>query len=234
MTGIAILAFACTGNEQVQDSADSGAADCPADTVVGDTTLAPEIEPIVVLSDGTYVPVVDGDSIALHTPLQGGKVILAGALVSNIKLEDCARLRIGALLRDPSDPDERAVKNEERHVRYAPMPDRPGWAAPVAIDDERNMAPNLETCGFNAYPRDVADCDWILDIRLEDSATEEVLASVRRAITPVCPADDPGDPGVPAELEQALCDCQCDANYEAGRCDADDLEDYVPPEPVCE
>lgn len=232
LAAVAGLATGCVGADSVPP-AETG-SDCPADVVVGDTSLPPELEPIIILPDGTWDAVADGDTVALHTPLQGGKVILAGALVSNVLLQDCGRLRIGALLRDPTDPDERAVKNEERHVRYAPMADRPGWAAPVEINDERNMAPNLEACGFGAYPRDVANCQWILDVRLEDSATEDVLAEQRRSIIPTCPADDPGDPGVAQELEQALCECQCAANYEAGRCDESDLATYVPPDPVCE
>lgn len=201
---------------------------------VGERGAPIGMEPVAVLPDGSLVPIDDGDELPLHTPLQGGKVVLAGALLANVELVDCGRLRIGALLRDPTDPDERAVKNEERHVRYAEMPDRPGWAMPVLVSDERNMSPNLEACGFTAYPRDVDGCSWILEVRLEDTHTEEILASVRRDVVPVCPADDPGDPGVPRELEQVFCQCQCAADYQSGRCDLDDLDGFVDPAPACE
>jgi hypothetical protein len=227
------LLVACSGKDSETTTLGDTSPACATDEFVGDPEAAPTIEPIIVLPDASWVALSDGDSVDLHTPLQGGKVILAGALVSNVAL-DCGRLRVGALLRDPTDPDERVVKNEERHVRYAEMADRPGWAEPVVINDERNMAPNLEACGFTSYPRDVAGCAWIVEVRIEDSATEEVLASERRSVTPTCPTDDPGDPGVSEELEQALCECQCAAAYEAGRCDAADLPTWVAPDPVCE
>ncbi len=213
---------------------DSGLTDCPDAGFLGDPDSPPDLEIIAVQPDGSFVPILDGDEVGLHTPFQGGKVILAGALLTNVELVDCGRLRVGALLRDPTQPGEPAVYNEERHVRYEPMPDRPGWAVPRLINDERNMAPNLESCGLDPYPRDTDGCEWILEVRLEDSRTREILASERLRIMPICPEDDPGDTDVPPELELEQCTCQCAANYTGGRCDKADLPKWIDPPLDCE
>ncbi len=235
MRGIAAACLATMGCSEPSPAADAGADECgelPA--FVGSSVQPPDLEIIAVQPDGSFVPILDGDEVAIRTPLDGGKVMLVGALVTNVSLADCGRLRIGALLRDPTDPEERVAYNEERHVRYEPMADRPFWAMPMPIYDVRNMGPNLETCGFSPYPRDVDGCEWILELRLEDTRTEDILVSERVRVTPVCLEDDPGAPSVAPELELALCQCQCAANYEPGRCDTGSLPDWIDPPLDCE
>lgn len=212
-----------------------GGTTCPDASFLGDPELPPQVEPIAIQLDGTFVPIEDGDPIMLFTPLQGGQVILAGALLTNVALEDCGRLRIGALFRDPTDPLETAFKNAEATVRYRPMEGRPGWAEPILVNDRRNMAPNLEVCGFGAYPRDSDACEWILDVRFEDARTEDVLATERRRIVPTCPEDDPGEPeGIAPEIELENCQCQCTANYAKGRCTPESVAAWVDPSDQCE
>ena len=57
---------------------------------------------------------------------------------------------------------------------------------------------------------------------------------MRRTITVVCPEDDPGAPPVTSALELPLCQCQCAANDEAGRCDSADLPAWVDPPLTCD
>jgi hypothetical protein len=232
---LALLATASCGGTCEAERSDAGPADCADAGFVGDPGSPPDLEIIAIRPDGSFETVRDGGELDLFTPVQGGKVILAGALLTNVELSDCGRLRIGASLRDPTDPDERTAFNAEATVRYEPLSTRPGWAVPILVNDRRNMAPNLESCGFHPYARDTDGCAWILEVRLLDTRTEEIRIEERVNVTPICPEDDPGVPeGVPPELELELCTCQCAADYEKGRCDTDTLSEWIDPPLDCE
>jgi hypothetical protein len=111
---------------------------------------------------------------------------------------------------------------------YEEIPERPGWGAP-----QTTWGPGLDRGAMLWCPydtdRDMYGCEWTLDVTVEDGTGRS--AEKRVTVVPDCPVDDPGASYVPPEDEQAVCRCECAANYDSRDCN--DLDPYRDRAPVC-
>ncbi len=175
-------------------------AACPEDEpdacFIGDPALPAEIELVVMQVGGGFVPIVEGGSVPIMKPPQGGKVIAPGVLARN--LDGCG-LTINASLRDECTGKLLGV--EQRPINLRARAD--GWGEPQDPVQLSNYS-NLATCPRPIASRDVEDEPYLLAIKVTDKRGRVAERSVH--VVPVC-----------AEPENAVeCRCECDADYALG------------------
>jgi hypothetical protein len=150
-------------------------------------------------------PIVDGSSIALTYPPQGGHVLLVGAQMQNLATDT---IRIRGRLLDPTTMD--IVDEESRTVVV-----RPSAADPSIYEtdpDSYSEQSNIPACP-DVAPRAIDGQPYLLEITVQEiyvDAPRTVTAT--RTVIPTCPADGP---------DAALCACECAGNYVLGTCPAD-------------
>ena len=174
--------------------------DDPECVLIGDSDQALEIELIYRAADGTSRPLMDGGSIDLITPPQGGKVVLPGIRARNVF---ACSVTLNASLRDPC--NNRIIALEQRPVNLVAAGD--GWAVPAQPAELSDYA-NVPACPTAAASRDVDDEPFLLAVRFVDG--RDRVAEREITITPIC-----------AEaVSEAACRCECDHDYLLP-CDAD-------------
>jgi hypothetical protein len=149
----------------------------------------------VIALDPTYVshPVADGDTVSVLFPPQGGRVIFAGARVTN--LSPCVQLS-GAL----RDPVSNQVRFENRTVHLEPQAD--GWAA--SVDADISTFSNIPVCPNQWSSQDVFDQDYQLTLQVVDREERSVARTL--TVRPAC-----NEPGFADE-----CLCLCKQGYQLG------------------
>jgi hypothetical protein len=194
-------------------ASEAAVVDTVAETLVGDEGgESPDAGPLVVLPgafSSESVPLrmlQDGDSIDLVRPLQGGHVTFLAAQVKHTNAT-AATLRVR--LRRPETGF--IVAEEKRTVAMLPVPGE--------ID---TMQPDLRSRSQVAQPPLCPDYDAIdiegqpLDVEFEVTplyVDPPVTASARRRLVPRCSATPPNN--------EAVCHCECVANYTLGKCTPD-------------
>jgi hypothetical protein len=167
--------------------------DDPTCTFIGDPDLPLEIQVIYRAADGSSRLLVDGGTIDLVTPDQGGKVALPGVRARNV---DTCSVALNAALRDPC--NNRVIALEQRPVNLVAGDD--GWAVPKQPGELSDYA-NVPACPTAAATRDVDDEPFVLEVRLTDGRGR--IAMQTMTVTPVC-----------AEADSAeACRCECDVDY---------------------
>jgi hypothetical protein len=173
----------------------------------GNEDAGPEL-PALVMHPGMFVeedmpliPKHDGDDIEIQLALQGGQVIYVAGQLENLQ-GDIARIESKLI-----DPETMEVRVEDRRsIVMKPVPGEANlWQPDIR---SRSQVSHLVVCP-NDEPRSIVGEPWIIEITMSDldgprSVTESLT------ITPVC-RQPSGDP-------QELCTCQCEADYEPGKC----------------
>ena len=151
--------------------------------------------------DMPLVPLEDGDEVEIQLALQGGQVIYVAGQLENL---DDDIIRIESKLIDPDTGEVRA--EDERSIVMKPVEGEENLRQPDIRS--RSQVSHLVVCP-NDEPRNITDEPWELQVTMSDldgarSATESL------AVTPVCRQE--------AGERQDLCSCQCEADYEPGKC----------------
>lgn len=183
---------------------DAGPSPC-ATGFLGDPSKEPEIELRALTADGTDVPLVDGNDLAIILPPQGGRVSFVGVRVRN--MDGCAMKIIGAM----RDPSSGLVTLDGRTVNLTREPD--GWGTTgrganiTNIDDSQAIADysNIPLCPNSWSKQDVFDKPHEIEVVLTDRRQKVARKVV--TITPRC--------SQPGERETA-CRCLCRNNYVLG------------------
>jgi len=164
---------------------------------LGSTSAAPELQLLAVRSDTSVVPLNDGDSIAILTPPQGGRVVFVGVRATN--LDGCGVQLNGGLV----DPKTTQVRPDSRTVNLTPTSD--GWGVSGSAHGSAAGAIssflNIPVCPNQWSTTDIEGNDYGLEVIVTDREGRKATKSIR--VTPEC--------GEPANLEQ--CQCLCRANY---------------------
>lgn len=168
-------------------------------SVWGDASKPPDLAILARNEDGTFVELAgDGQPVALTFPIQGGHVLFIGARIRN--LGACGN-ELSASLRNPTTNDIYAT--EKRSVDFVLGGSDGGTPD---LSDTSSVA-NVPACP-DSTGRDVADTDWLLEVKVTDKQHRSALAS--RHVTPRCNQSDPD--------ARAQCLCECRANYVFGKC----------------
>jgi hypothetical protein len=142
----------------------------------------------------------DQDDVRLVNAPQGGHVLHIAARIEAVRTK---RVEIRAQLRHP---DTGAIEAEEARtinvVETAPgaFESKPGSISDVA---HIPVCPNYGT-------RDVLDQEWLLDVTVTELPDRTGVGSTEVRVTPRCNHSD-------AKI-QALCQCECAADYVLGKC----------------
>jgi hypothetical protein len=189
VVGLGLLCAACPGP-----------LPCAAPVAVwGDAQKAPELSILARNEDGTTAELTqEGQPVELTFPIQGGHVLFIGARIRN--LGACGN-ELSASLRNPTTGD--ILATEKRSVDF--VQGGPDGGTPD-LSDTSSLA-NVPACP-DTTARDVADTDWLLEVKVTDKQQRTATAS--RHVVPRCQQRDPD--------ARAQCLCECRANYVFGRC----------------
>lgn len=167
--------------------ADAGPHGCTTG-FVGDMAEDPEIVITALGAGTTATPVMDGDTVPLIFPPQGGRVIFAGARAKN--LDACGVTLTGAL----RDPTTKQVRLDARTVNLTPASD--GWVETDPTD--YSSFSNIPVCPNQWSETDIYGTTYELEITLADRNGRSVTK--RLNVTPVCAEPD--------RIAECLCICK--------------------------
>jgi hypothetical protein len=177
-----------------QGAGDDGDASLP----LADLVMHPGM---FVEEDMPLVPLEDGDEIEIQLAVQGGQVIYVAGQLEHL---DADIVRIESKLIDPDTGDVR--EEDSRSIVMKPVEGEDDlWQPDIR---SRSQVSHLVVCP-NSEPRSITGEPWIIEVTMSDldgprSVTESLT------VTPVCRQD--------ALERQELCTCQCEANFEPGKC----------------
>jgi hypothetical protein len=161
---------------------------CP----VGDPSQPLTIE-LVQWSQGQAVALVEGGTIDLIYPPQGGYVILPSVRAGNV---DGCTVELNASLRDTE--TNRILGLEQRPINLATGAD--GLAGP-AQEAELSDYANVASCPNAGLSRDMNGNSYRLNVRITDRTGRQAEKAIM--VTPDC-----------GGVEE--CDCMCDVDYVLG------------------
>jgi hypothetical protein len=173
----------------------SGPADASDAVVIVPAAFVEENAPLRILQAG--------DSIDLVRAPQGGHVVMLAAQVRNMT-SSAATLRVRMRRRDTGF----IVAEEKRTVAMVPVPGEPDAMQPDLRS--RSQMAHVPLCP-DYDPIDVVG--QLLDVDIEVTALytdPPRIGSTRIPLVPSCRQTTPE--------EQALCRCECEANYALGKC----------------
>ncbi len=162
----------------------------------GDPSSPPAVTLVAQASGGTLAPVVDGGTLPLVVPPQGGEVLVVG--VRALNLDGCP-LTLSTTLALASSGLVAAF--ERRPVALQRAAD--GWLEPQNPAGLANFA-NVQACPIAGLGQAIDGEPYVLTIQVEDSAGRQAQASA--TVVPTCD----GSPS------PATCRCQCGAGYVLG------------------
>ena len=177
--------------------------DCPAG-FLGDPSKEPEIELRALTADGTDVPLVDGDNLAVIFPPQGGRVAFVGVRANNI---DACGVQVTGALRDIATAQ---IRIDGRTLNLDREPD--GWGTSghgtaTKFEDSALIGnySNIPLCPNQWAAVDVFDQTFELEVLVQDRRKKKVSKKIK--VTPRC-----AEPGA----KEIACRCLCKKNYVLG------------------
>ncbi len=189
LVSLGVVLAACPGPE----TSDGPTPSCKL-AFLGDKTQPPQIELLYWATDGASHPVVDGGQVPLLLPLQGGRVIYAGARVTNV--DPCGAVITGSL----RDLDNNQVRLDARTINLTPQSD--GWGETSASD--LSAFANIPVCPNEWSPKSLFDAGYMLEVKVRDKSG--ITVSARATVRPTC--SESGN--------QVECRCICKAGYKLG------------------
>lgn len=186
------------------EAAPDAPSDCPAG-FLGDPGKPIEIELRALRADGTDVPLVDGNDLAVVFPPQGGRVTFVG--VRAINLDGCGVQVTGAL----RDLGSRQIRIDGRTVNLRKEPD--GWGTTgqgtiTNIEDSAAIGDysNIPVCPNQWADVDVFDQPFELEVVVQDRRKKTMTKVIK--VTPRCA--EPGE-------KETACKCLCKKGYVLGQ-----------------
>lgn len=174
-----------------------GAACGPEDEVmrcpIGDPIAPAELEIVHLDAALAVVTTLEGATVPLHPPPQGGWILLLGVRARNL---DGCQLTLTTSFRDVGQGP--IIKVDRRPARLTDTGD--GWAISTT-----STYGNLPVCPQVTATRDLYDQPYEVTVEIED--LDGKAASRTMVLTPTCPDD-------------ALCRCECDRDHVIGACAA--------------
>jgi hypothetical protein len=175
----------------------------------------PEIIPAQLVFDAntggaSLLPILDGDTVQLVPPIQGGYVLFIGAVGRNLSMRSASLL--GELRRSVADDGTalsepgRVLVSDERSVRVVKITPVDGIFDQAAEADPNEVS-NIPTCP-NPLDVDIVDNSLFLVMTYKDGQGRS--ASAVRTVVPRCTQTD-------TEVRKS-CICQCLAGYTTNRC----------------
>lgn len=166
----------------------------------GDLEVIPAM---FVAEDVNLDPIDEGEAIPLSLPPQGGHVLWIGAYLKN-PASDTVELR--SRLRDPQTGE--LVAEEGRTVVIRPVEGQFGLFQP----DIRTVSQVTHVPVCPVYgPKPVAETTYELEVSVRELYVEpQRTAKATRSVIPSCK--------LMPEANQALCQCECEADYVLGKC----------------
>jgi hypothetical protein len=200
------LPLAACPKEEDPPATDAGApvvSDCPAG-FLGDPAKDPVIELRALRANGTDVPIVEGDDLAVVFPPQGGRVAFVGVRATNV--DGCGMQLVGAL----RDPLSKQVRLDGRTVNLRKEPD--GWGTTgrgaetdLGSSDAIGDYSNVPLCPNQWADQDLFDQTFELEVQIKDRRGK--TASKKIHVTPRCA--EPGE-------KETACRCLCRKGYVLG------------------
>jgi len=180
--------------------------DAEADGETGEPRSILVLPAELVMENSPLKMLADGDSVELIRPPQGGHIVLVSAKVRNVPT-DSAVLRVRVRR-----PGGLIVAEEGRTVSMVDVPGEPGFKQPNL--GSWSQAANVPLCpDYDAT--DILDQELMAEVRVSINDGQGNIEGVGYTkIVPRCSQRDAAD--------LALCRCECTADYELGRCGADD------------
>lgn len=161
---------------------------------LGDKSQPPQIELIYSAADGTSAKVIDGAAVPMLLPLQGGRVIYAGARVTNI--DPCNAMLTGSI----RDQGNNQLRLDARSINFTPASD--GWGETAA--GALSSFANIPTCPNEWSTTSLFEGTYTLEVKVRDRDGRTVTGTAN--IKPSC-----GDPATDSE-----CRCICKKGYVLG------------------
>jgi hypothetical protein len=153
-------------------------------------------------------PLSSGDAVSLAQATQGGQVLYVASRVRGLPEEPDAVVvvQIEAFARDPTSGAELA--HDLRTIRMLPVPGEPGVMQPELRS--RSQVAHLVLCP-NYETRDLIGAEWLVELTIEEFDVEcPKRGAAELLVVPNCDGRTPEN--------QALCECECEANYTPGKC----------------
>jgi hypothetical protein len=195
----ALALWACRpGNEA--PPGDDGGPPCPVG-FLGDEAGAPDFDFQVLEADDTVAPLVDGASVPMILPPQGGRVIFVGVRATNV---DGCELQLTGALRDLT---TQQVRVDSRTVNLIDTGDGYGVSgtASMAIAAAIANFSNIPLCPNEWASTNLYGNVFGLEVTIQDREGRQLTKKIQ--VTPEC--------GQPANLSQCLCICA--AGYVLGQ-----------------
>lgn len=177
--------------------------DCPAG-FLGDPAKEPMIELRALKTDGTDVPLADGDDLAIIFPPQGGRVAFVGVRAINV---DGCGIQITGALRDIGSAQ---IRVDGRTLNLDREPD--GWGTSghgttTKIEESALIGnySNIPLCPNQWANVDVFDQTFELEVLVQDRRKKQVSKKIK--VKPRC-----AEPGA----KEVACRCLCKKNYVLG------------------
>jgi hypothetical protein len=195
---IAAIALAACHPGSVQS--DDGGEPCPVG-FLGDEAGAPDFDFQILEADDTVAPLVDGDSVPMILPPQGGRVIFVGVRATNV---DGCELQLTGALRDLT---TQQVRVDSRTVNLIDTGDGYGviGMASTAIASAIANFSNVPLCPNEWASTNVYGNVFGLEVTIQDRGGRQLTKKIH--VTPEC--------GQPDNLSQCLCICA--AGYVLGQ-----------------
>lgn len=214
----ALLLGGCPGGDDAGPQGDAGpdvvVIDAPPSVCdagfLGDPSKEPIVELRALKTDGTDVPLNDGDDLAVIFPPQGGRVAFVGVRAINV---DGCGIQLTGALRDTTTAQIRA---DGRTLNLDREPD--GWGTSgrgttAKIEESALIGnySNIPLCPNQWASTNIYDETFELEVLLQDRGKRQVSKKIK--VTPRC--SEPGS-------KEVTCRCLCKKDYALGEACGED------------
>jgi len=166
-------------------------------SVLGDKTKPIEIGLTVRELDGVSRLLDEGDTVPMILPPQGGRVIFAGVVATNI--DPCAVTLSGAL----RDLSTMQLRLDARTINLTPVPGKDGWGG--SDEEDISTFSNVPVCPNQWSKTDLYGTPYELSISLTDRDNRTAMRTMK--VVPACAEPD----------NQSECLCICKGGYVLGQ-----------------
>ena len=188
--------LACSPSSAAPGDAGTNEAqnECPSVGFLGEEGGAPDFDMQILEADETVAALVDGDSVPMILPPQGGRVIFVGVRATNV---DGCGLQLTGALRDLTTNqvrvDSRTVNLVDTHDGYGVS----GMQATSVSSAIPNFS-NVALCPNEWSPTNIYGNVYGLEVTIQDREGRQLTKKIK--VTPEC--------GEPQNLEECLCICK--------------------------